>query len=289
VANIFQYIRVKGDGVDALKDYDGTGLFLSTKRHNRSAPVIVTSDGAIGAAKAFTAIFTIDFALNKKWNLRPADTFLDTRVFKTLNLEAQFSANIKDALLTGCDRTESAPAATITVVGEYETPHSNFGAVRLYRQWKESIPVSAASSGLGYQPAVDRLYKEFIVSAQNKAAGGQFTGNDALIVKITLKMNSSTYIIDKVPFKLQQYLDALDYNWAAIHAGAQFLDFDTDGMLTEILSTLGANNLNFSFDVTLPAGTNEIWVYPGVIEPYPDALRRKVCVPAATAPLAVAR
>jgi len=281
-SGIFSRIRLVGDGIGNIKDFDGTGLHLSTRMHNMINAPVVTSDGS-AAAHVLRSIYTLDFAQNYKRNMRPADTFLDTRRFSTLKLETDFSANLRDAVLSGCDRTESLSTATIHVYGDYERPHANFGEPLLYVQNKMAIPVVATASDLRFPLNVDQTYKNLILSAQVKASGGQFTGNNSLLVDYNLEFNANRTPLKKINFLMQQYLDTLDLGTTAVQAGGNFLQFDNDSSLKESLVTLNGSSLAFILNVALQSGTNEIWAYPGILKAWPYDMRNTACIPAASA------
>jgi hypothetical protein len=284
-ATIFNNIEVVGDDFGKLKTFDGTGLFLSTLYHNRTNFPVLTGDGS-AAAQSFLGVFTIDFAVPMKGNIRPADTFLDTRRFSTLRLEWDWSANLRDAMYSGNDRTESVPVAYIMIVGEYETPHADFGDPVVYVQSKIVKSIAAANTAERVELPVGFTYKNVIISAQNKASGEQYIGNDAMIVDYSLEFNANRFHLKAINWVMHQYLDCLDFEADLIHPGANFDLFDLDGMLKESIVTLGGSNLTYVMNVTSPAGTNQIRLYPGVLVKWPVGLRGEICRPAASVPVA---
>lgn len=285
-ATIFNNIQVIGNDFGKIKTFDGAGLFLSTLFHNKVNFPVLTGDGS-AASHVLLGVFTIDFALPAKGNIRPADCFLDTRRFSTLRLEYDWSANLRDAMYSGNDRTESNSVAAIKVFGEYETPHANFGDPLIYQQSKIISAVAAANTGHRIELPVGYTYKNVIMSAQNKAASGQYTGNNAMIVDYSLEFNANRYPLNDIDFIMQQYNDCLDHEMDVIHAGANFNYFDFDGMIKESIVTLGGSNLTYVMNVTAPAGTNQIRLYPGVLVKWPATLRGEVCRPAAASPMAI--
>lgn len=281
-AHIIEEIKIVGEGIGAIKEFDGTGLHLSTKMHNGVSFPVVVPTGGVAVDQVFKAVYTIDFILPFWHNIRPIDTILDTRLFTSLNVEIKFSANLRDALFTGNDRTESNPSATVHVFGEYEIPHGNFGDPMLYLQFKKVRDVSSAGAGYLFPLDVEMAYKNLIVSAQNKAVAGQYTGNDAIITNYSMIYNGNIYVMTDQNFVAKQYENCLDMGLTAIHAGANFLEFDKDGSLKEILNTGGGSSLELKATTTTPAGTNQIWVYPGVLAYWNPQSRRAICVPAKT-------
>lgn len=285
---IFNNVEVVGNDFGKLKVFDGTGLFLSTLYHNKINFPVITGDGS-AATHTPLGIATIDFALPYKGNLRPADTFLDTRRFSTLKLEIDWSANFRDAMYSGNDRTESNPSGTVMVFGEYETPHAAFGEPIIYQQSKIIASVTAANTNFRLELPVGYTFKNVIMSAQNQASGGQYTGNNAIITSYRLEYNASRYPIDDMNFIAQQYLDCLDHEMTAIHAGANFNYFDKDGMIKESIVTIGGSNLTYDMNVTAPAGTNQIRLYPGALVKWPSTLRGEICRPKASSPMAIGK
>lgn len=278
-ANIIKQIRVVGNEFGDIKRFDGTGLYLSTMYHNKCKfDTIVPAGDAAG--QTFLGLFTLDFALPAKNNLRPADTFLDTRLFSTLKLEVDWSNNLRDATRSGCDRTETNPVAHMIVIGEYERPHTDFGNPLAYVQTQSSKSVLAAGD-LEYEIPVNERYKNIIMTAQNKAAGGQYTGNDAIITEYDLERDANVYPLKKINFVLQQYLDQLDFELDAIHTGANMNQFDLDRSIMESLNTYGGSTLKYKLVVTTPAGDNKIVLYPGMLRKIPLGANGMVCVPAA--------
>lgn len=280
-ANIIREIRVIGNDIGEVKSLDGSGLYLSTLYHNRVNFPSIVPVGDV-AAQTLLGIYTIDFALPAKGNRRPADTFLDTRIFSTLKLEVKWSANLRDATRSGNDRTETLPVVTLDVFAEYERPHTNFGVPLVYMQYSTEKAVTVAADKFEFPLSVDEDYKNIIITAQNKAAAGQYTGNDAILENYKLQLNANVYPLNDIDFVSQQYLDALDFEMDAIHTGANMNQFDLDKSIKESLSTFGGSTLKYVMKVTNPAGDNLIRMYPGVLRKLPVGLRRKVCVPAAS-------
>jgi hypothetical protein len=277
-ATIFNNIDVIGDEFGNLKDFDGTGLYLSTMYHNRTNFPVLTGDGS-AATHNILGVFTIDFALPAQMNIRPADTFLDTRRFSSLRVEVDWAANFRDAMYSGNDRTESSPSGWVKVWGEFETPHGNFGEPLIYHQFKRVQQVAAAGANFRFELPVNYTYKNVIMSAQNMASGGQFTGNNALITSYNLIFNADRYNLANIDFVMKQYLDCLENEMDVIHAGANFVPFDLDRMIKESLVTLNGSDLAFDMTVTAPAGTNEIRMYPGVLIKWSRGMRAEVCAP----------
>lgn len=280
-ANVIREIRVVGNDIGNLKQFDGSGLFLSTRLHNRVSSPVVVPTGAVAAGQVFAAAFTIDFLLPAKGNIRPIDTLLDTRRFSTLKLEIDWSANLRDALFSGNDRTESNSAASVKVFLEYERPHSNFGEPMLYMQYQEDQAVVVAGANYSFPLSVDERYKNVIILASNQAAGGQYTGNNAVITDYNLRLNSNIYPYHQCIFIAQVYQDCLDLEFTAIHTGANFNIFDKDKMLREALNTIGGSSLEYIMTVTTPAGNNKISLYPGIVRRWPSKMRGQVCEPTA--------
>lgn len=279
-ATILDGVDVTGNDFGKLKTFDGSGLFLSTKLHSKVVFPVINGDGSADTHTEL-GIFTIDFALPFKGNIRPADTFLDTRRFSSLRLEVDFAANWRDAIYTGNDRTESDASGGIMVYAEYETPHGNFGEPLIYQQFMLTKNVAAAGTAFRFPMPVNYTYKNVILSAQNKAVSGQYTGNDAILTSYDLEFNANRFPIGDDNFVAHQYLDCLDHELTAIHAGCNFNIFDLDGMIKESIVTLNGSNLDYVMVVTTPAGDNEIRVYPGVLVRWPMGLRGEVCAPVA--------
>ncbi len=289
--NVIREIRVVGNDIGNLKQFDGSGLFLSTRLHNRVLSPVIVPAGGEATDQEFNACFTVDFLLPAKGNIRPIDTLLDTRRFSTLKLEIDWSANLRDALFTGNDRTEANPAATALIMLEYERPHSHFGEPMLYMQYQEDKPVTVAAANYSFPLSVDERYKNIIMLASNKAAAGQYTGNDAVITDYNLRLNSNIYPYHQINFVAQQYKDCLDLEFISIHAGVNFNVFDKDKMLREALNTIGGSSLEYIMTVTIPAGDNKISLYPGIIRRWPSEMRGQVCEPTARSvrPIAASR
>jgi len=280
-ATILENVNVVGNDFGNIKAFDGTGLFLSTKMHSHVVFPVLTGDGS-EATHPILGVFTIDFAQPRKMNIRPADTFLDSRRFSSLRLELNFATNWRDAMYSENDRTESAASGGVRVHAEYETPHGNFGEPLIYQQIMLTKSVVAASTAFRFPLPVNFTYKNMILSAQNKAAGGQYTGNDAIITSYDLEFNANRYPIGDDNFIMRQYLDCLDHEFNAIHAGANFNMFDLDGMIKESIVTLNGSNLDLVMVVTNPAGDDEIRAYCGVLVRWPMGLRGEVCAPVAS-------
>src|SRR3990167_2260128 len=256
--SLVRRVEIIADGKDTIKSIDLETL----KAHNTifygTAPKGSAIPTAVGAAQAFNAQAILPFEMPR--SVRPIDSLFDSKGLST------FTANGTWGDVTSLYSAASANATINSAALEFHTFEA-FGIssrFAVHKQLLISKDVTAVDPNFQVLLPVGNLFRGILIRAINYGAApanvDPGTPSDAIINNIQLKSGTEVYFNKKGP-------DTQDdnkrlYSVETWPAGCYMIDFTQDGMQTESLDARALSSLELILDVSNPATTNKIKIYP---------------------------
>lgn len=268
--SLIRRIEVVADGKDTIKSIDGETLALFMRIFGGTAMSASAMPTVVGASQAFNAYLTLPFEMPRA--VRPIDTLLNSKRLSTLELRITWG-DVTSAYSANSGNATFASVALDVELFESFGIESDFA---VFKQLLISKDVTSVTADMQVLLPVGNLYRGFLIRAVNYGASpanvDPGTGSNAIINNIQLKSGTEVYV-NRKGLSLQDD-NKRQYGQESWPAGCYVLDFSPDGLLTESLDARPLSSLEMVFDVSNPATSNKIKVYPLEVIAPPAALPR---------------
>jgi len=277
---VVKKIELIANGVDVLRSIDGNALWWLNLLWYGVAPHITFTigDGAT-ANPAFDSTLILPFWLPQ--SLHPIDTALNSGVLSSLEIAITWG--------TFTDINSAATAWTTNPTLEVYTCES-FGAqdanFSQFRQWVIQKDIPATNSRFQVDLPVGNIFRGFLLNFSNGTTGNPALDGDSNAVLNNFKIISGTTVfadMQETPlWDGEMTRRSVQRVWTGAAGGSYTADrrgttndrtgwylYDhvTDGFMSEAIDTLGFSELKLELDVTKPANTTTLFVYPFEIIP----------------------
>lgn len=266
---IIKELRLVANGTDVIKVLSGNELWWLNYHLFRKAPKVTAAlgDGAT-ANPAFDSTLILPFSMpDSKF---PFDTVLDTARFSTLTLEVQWGSYTDiNATATGW-----TTLPTLEVYG-----YESFGITVNPSQWrvyKQTHDVPASNTKMKIDLTTGVMYKGFLLNMDHAGADDKTLLNNVKVI-------SGTTVFFDMPGEMIRELHDLKNGCVRSFSGTAYddlrignnndrgawyyVDLAKDGLMTEIIDTLGLSSFYLELDVLKAAGVTTLSVIPMEITP----------------------
>jgi len=249
VQNFLRTIEIVGAGKEVIKSISGRMAFLLSQYDYRTAPQRSAPALTVGT-NAFEVDIPINFAVINSRN--PADTYLDSRVFPSLDLRVTLGA--LDDLITPAGTTTLAFSGVKIEIFARQASQGK-GPFGYAKEHTRVVTISADNSAEQVLMAVGNPYRRIaLMSTDAKVRQSDIINN--------IKLKSGVGVFADITDEFLQGQNKLDNQIETVEDGFYILDLITDGMKSESLRTKGMSQLEMELNVTKGSGTTLIEVCP---------------------------
>lgn len=265
-------IEVIANGTEVLFSMDANALWwLNFFWYGAKPTVTPTIGDAATLNPTFRSALILPFWMPRA--IRPIDSALDARQLSSLEVRVTWN----DHLSINAGATGFTTNPTIEV---YSLESSGIeGRFSQWRRFRIQQDVTSASARLQVALPVGPVYRGFIINQDDNGADVTDILNNIRLVSGSTVFYDMDVEDGGPAHQIGLLRNGLDrgYSGTAYDDMRQGnnndldawhnVDLVTDGFLSEAVDTLGFSELNLEFDVSLPAGTNRLFIYPQQIIP----------------------
>lgn len=259
---VVKRIELVANGTDVLRSIDGNQLWWWNYFFYGRSPEItaILGDGTT-ANPNFDSVLVIPVWMLR--SVRPLDTALDSRELNSLELRITWGSHVDiNSAATGF---ATEPLITISSLESFNV-EGPFSQLRVSKIEKEIV---ATNDKFQIQLAVGKMYRGFFINTTEDGADvGNVLDKFKLISGTTVFADEQGEVLQQL-FPLRNGLNDKPARRSAENdqAGWYVYDHVTDGFLSESIDTIGFSEMIIEAEVTKPAGTTKMIVYPIEIIP----------------------
>lgn len=261
---VVKKIEIIANGSEVVRSLSGEALRMLNLFYYGVTPkaAVNLGDGAT-ANPSLSSTLVLPFWLPN--SRRPIDTALDTKQLSELTIEITWGTYTD--INSAATAWTTNPSMDVYVLESFGTLE-NYSMTRINTIEKEIV---ASSSEFQVRLPVNGMYRQFLINTTDAGV------DDAAVIN-NLKLESgSTVFMDLSeevlqmapairngiarPFNGQTY-DDMFISANSDFEGWYFLDLATDGLMSEIIDTLGFSEFQMTLDVTVGGGTTKLYMWP---------------------------
>ena len=244
--SLIKSIQVIGDGSQVLYSLSGIDAYYLTQFKYGVVPTITAVPDAVAGARELSALIVIPFeAIGGRV---PADSYLDSTVFKSLQLKLTFGtlADLHDATIS---ETSGEDITVEVMVEETTVPEPNF----LSKWYTLQRTISASNANFDIDFPLGNFFKTIMIRAMEGTAPG--ARSNSPFTSVSLISSGSVNHVQALPILIMKERLALNQALADT-TGIYYYEFPEDGLLASMLNGSDTNDLKLR--VASVAGTNTI-------------------------------
>lgn len=250
-AELIQRIEVIADGRETLKSYGGWNNMLLYKNRYGVFPYRLQAGVAQGT-QPFRQDYCIDFGL--PLSVVPADTYLNTRAFSTLQLRITWG-NV-DAICTEGESSGTTVLQNVNLlVTSEETTEPNIDRFGINKEFEISRIVPATMPNFEIPIPVGNVYSDFMINTHSNALKV-----DALISHLDLYSSGNVYHLKYLDWLADKSRAESDQKSINFDGYGLYIEMKEDGLISSALNVGDVADCRFSFDVTATGDTDIIYI-----------------------------
>jgi len=260
-------LEIVANGTDVLRSLSGNALRWLNLFQFGAFPQVSPLLGAGGANPAFDSTIVLPFWMPN--SVHPIDTALDSRELSALTIEITWGSFVD--ILAAASAWTTEPTLDVYSLESFNVK----GPFNQSRIFPIEETITASNTQHKVRLPVNNMYRGLLINTTDAGVDdGDIINNIKIISGSTVFRDYSEEVLDALKFRagLDRGFSGTAYDDYAIGDGNSidgwyWLDFVTDGYLTEAIDTLGFSEFEIELDLTVGAGTTKITVMPVQIVP----------------------
>lgn len=250
VQRYLRNIEVVGAGKEVIKSFSGRMAYLLGQIDYKTPPQRSAAAVSTGA-QTFEVDIPINFATVGTRN--PADTYLDSRRFPSLDLRITCGDEQTDILTKDTTTTLTLSSTQIEIFARQASQGT--GAFGFAKEHTRQRTISADNTAEQVLLSVGNPYKRIAIMTTDAGVRQSDIVNN-------IKLKSGVAVFADVTDEFLQGQNKLDYQQATMPDGFYVLDLCTDGLKSESLRTKNMSQLELELNVSVGTGTTIVEVVP---------------------------